>query len=242
MRKALRRYIPAEWRLRARLLLNLWRERKTRGGLEWAKPVSHVISGYRVAELEQPIRRTSRSEEKIHNIGMAMKKLHRALILPGQVFSFWQCVGHPSTREGYQKGRNLVNGVLTEDTGGGLCQLAGIIYHTALLTGLDVVERYNHSVDIYREHERYTPLGADATVVFGYKDLKLSNPYAFPVQLLLHLKPVALGCSIATQEPVEPDEIKFLRKDLGHQWEVRTLRIQPESEDCTLSVDYYNKR
>jgi hypothetical protein len=47
---------------------------------------------------------------------------------------------------------------------------------------LKIVERHQHSVDIYTEENRYTPLGTDATVVFGYKDLRIRNPYHFPIQ------------------------------------------------------------
>ncbi len=67
--------------------------------------------------------------------------------------------------------------------GGGLCQLSSLVYHLGLLGGLSVLERHPRSLDIYREEERFTPLGADATVVWRFKDLRLHNPHPFPVAL-----------------------------------------------------------
>lgn len=46
-----------------------------------------------------------------------------------------------------------------------------------------IVERHSHSIDIYQEHERFTPLGSDATVVYGYKDLQFQNNLNIPLQI-----------------------------------------------------------
>jgi len=61
---------------------------------------------------------------------------------------------------------------LALDYGGGLCQLSGIIYHAVLEAGLEILERHPHSLDIYTATTRYTPLGSDAAVVYGHKDLR----------------------------------------------------------------------
>jgi hypothetical protein len=49
------------------------------------------------------------------------------------------------------------------------------VYHIGIIAGLDIIERYNHSVDIYTDDTRFAPLGTDATVVYGYKDLRIRN-------------------------------------------------------------------
>jgi len=113
----------------------------------------------------------------VHNLRLATDRVEDILIPPGGIFSFWHVIGSPSARRGYQQGRNIINGRLQADYGGGLCQLAGLLYHLGLQAGLTIVERHPHSLDIYEDHERYSPLGADATVVYGYKDLRLQNPY-----------------------------------------------------------------
>jgi len=41
------------------------------------------------------------------------------------------------------------------------------------LANLPIVERYNHSV--YGEATKYVPLGQDAAIFYGFKDLKFKN-------------------------------------------------------------------
>jgi vancomycin resistance protein VanW len=173
MRRMVRKIIPASLRLQGKRLLNTWINMGYTKDQPWAYPVRKKIPQQDQRKLNQPIKKTSRSDNKIHNIQLAIKSLNGTYLAPQQAFSFWQLVGPATAKRGYKSGRNLIDGILKEDYGGGLCQLAGIIYHTALLAGIEILERHNHSIDIYEEHERYTPLGADATVVFGYKDLKL---------------------------------------------------------------------
>jgi vancomycin resistance protein VanW len=124
----------------------------------------------------QPIRHSTFYDNKIINITRGAALLNQSLIGPNQNWSFWHRIHRPDAANGFVAGRNLVNGQLIAQTGGGLCQLSSMVYHLALLTGLTIIERHAHSVDIYEEHQRFTPLGADATVVWGFKDLRLHNP------------------------------------------------------------------
>mgnify|MGYP000849545863 FL=1 len=69
---------------------------------------------------------------------------------------------------GYKKAPIIVDGKLTDDYGGGVCQVASTLY-SAVLQGGDafkVIERYPHSLSV-----NYLPKGMDATVSYGYKDL-----------------------------------------------------------------------
>lgn len=56
--------------------------------------------------------------------------------------------------------------------------MASTLHAAAYLGGLDVVERSPHS-----RPSGYIDIGLDATVVDGLVDLKLRNPFAFPVVL-----------------------------------------------------------
>ncbi len=89
--------------------------------------------------------------------------------------------------------RNLVNGKIQFTYGGGICQVAGILYHLALMAGLDILERHSHSLDIYTEVERFTPLGADATVVYGYKDLRIRNNTGHPICFEIYITGNEIG-------------------------------------------------
>jgi hypothetical protein len=97
-----------------------------------------------------------------------------------RLHSFWHVVGRPSVARGFLPGRSLLAGELRPDYGGGLCQLSGLIYYASLMAGLTIVERHPHSRDIYDEQMRYAPLGADATVAYGFKDLRVLSSLSFP--------------------------------------------------------------
>jgi len=123
-------------------------------------------------------------ENKIHNIRLAISRVVPPVLEHGEEFSFWRFAGVPTADNGYREGAMFVNRRVTTSLGGGLCQLSGLIYNLALLSGLRIVERHNHSIDAYGE-ERYIPLGHDATVAYGRKDLRFLNPHPFPVTLEL---------------------------------------------------------
>lgn len=172
----------------------------------------------------QPIRRTSLYENKLINLRRAAVLLDRQLIAAGADWSFWHAVRRPDACNGFVPGRNLVEGRLVEQSGGGLCQMASLLYHLALLGGLTVRERHAHSVDIYREEERFTPLGADATVVWGFRDLRLANPHAFPLVLRVRVGDGELCGELHAQETLGARRVEFLRETREPaQVHVRTL-------------------
>jgi vancomycin resistance protein YoaR len=65
---------------------------------------------------------------------------------------------------------------MREGIGGGTCQVAGTLHAAAYLGGIEIVERSPHS-----RPSGYIRTGLDATVVFPTVDLKLRNPYDFPM-------------------------------------------------------------
>ncbi len=136
--------------------------------------------------LEQPL--GAAAHAKRHNILLAANALDGLPLRPGQVFSFWHVVGRPQLARGFVAGRSLLAGELVQDPGGGLCQLAGALYHLSLQGGLVVVERWPHSVDLYREEERYTPLGADASVAWGFRDLRLYSRVELCFSIVMRTK------------------------------------------------------
>ncbi len=190
--------------------------------------------------LSQPIRASATFENKLVNIRLACARIESVTIYPGQIFSFWKIVGKPSATNGFRRSRNIINGRLSEDVGGGLCQVSGILYHLALLTGLVVTERHAHSLDIYREEERHTPLGADATVVFGYKDLRLVNPYLFPVVFSFEISDNQLMCKLLSDVLIEKKTVEFRRTSADGHEKVTAILIS-ESIEKVLAESQYEK-
>lgn len=178
-----------------------------------ADKVPHALPFPFSVWITQMIRPSTHVENKIHNLRIGIQKIEAYVIRPGQTFSFWRAVGKPDAQNGYKLGRNIISGELREDYGGGLCQLSGIMYHTALLAGLHITERYNHSVDIYRDEDRFTPLGADATVVYGHKDLRFKNNFPFALRFQFVLKEHEIECRLLSPEKIEPQELVFERTD-----------------------------
>jgi vancomycin resistance protein VanW len=178
---------------------------QTRGGEQWPAWI----------ELEQPVMPTALLENKLANIRRGVSLINMSLIEPGGIWSFWSRIGRPTTGNGFVEGRNLVGGQLVRQVGGGLCQLSSLIYHLALQGGLDIVERHAHSIDIYREEERFTPLGSDAAVVWGVKDLRLHNPHPFAVSIGCVLEGMRLAGQLGCGEAVPRRDISFVREDIA---------------------------
>ncbi|WP_298119676.1 VanW family protein [Flavobacterium sp.] len=170
----------------------------------------------------QEIKQGAFYENKVHNLKIASRKVETIIINPNEIFSFWKVIGTPSEKNGFKTGRNIIKGKVSEEIGGGLCQLSSIIYFTSLKGNLEIVERYNHSVDIYRENERFTPIGSDATVVYGYKDLRIKNNYNFPIQFLLSFEENKIICKLKSEEKIEESSIDFSRNYKENHIEVVT--------------------
>ncbi len=207
----MKKYIPYPLKRFIKQSLRAGKDIRTRDARFFAKIRKEVIPFNHIFSLEQPIFQSNLFENKIHNLKIAGMEIQQYSLAPGEIFSFWNMVGKPTLRKGYKKGRNLVDGKLCEEEGGGLCQLSGIIYHAALINGLEILERYPHSVDIYTEENRFTPLGADATIVYGYKDLRIRNNTKGMLQFEFIVKNNKLTCLLHSTEKVESKEIIFER-------------------------------
>ena len=141
---------------------------------------------------------------KVQNLRTAAQALHGLEMPAGAVWSFWRHVGRTSLRKGYARGRELREGCIIPQTGGGLCQLSGAIYNAALEAGLEVVERHAHSNSSIGSLAR---LGRDATVFWNYVDLRLrhAHPWRLEIELTrdqLHVRIRSLHRGQLAQAPV----------------------------------------
>lgn len=160
--------------------------------------------------LSQEIKKGISFENKLHNLEIASGKINEYSMKPNEIFSFFKIVGNPEYD--FKKSRTLVNGKLTEQNGGGLCQVSGIIYHISLIAGLEIVERHNHSVDIYTDETRFTPLGTDATIVYGYKDLRVKNNLPFSIKFEMEIKDNFIQVNLRSEKRIEEKQLFFESK------------------------------
>jgi len=212
LRRLARRAVPLEARQALAHLRRARRDRARgivfgggRGGGEWPVRV----------ELCQRVMPSAVIEAKLANLRLGASLIDGSLIEPGGIWSFWHRVGRPDARRGFVHGRNIVEGRLVRQTGGGLCQLSSLLHHLALLGGLEIEERHAHSIDIYHEEDRFTPLGADATVVWGVKDLRLRNPHPFAVSVACRVDGTTLIGQLRAAEPVPSRDVDFVREPVS---------------------------
>ena len=104
------------------------------------------------------------------NIGRAAEIVDGTLLKPGEVFSLNDVVGERTRENGFTEGFVISDGILVEDLGGGVSQMATTTFNAMFFAGLEDVEHKPHSFYI----DRY-PVGREATVAFGAIDLRFRN-------------------------------------------------------------------
>lgn len=120
----------------------------------------------------------NRSRNQRHNALLSAQRLDGAVIQPGETFSFNKRIGSFSKDGGYRKAPVSFNGQLINSFGGGVCQTSTTMYNAALRAGFGIEERNRH-----RFVPNYVAPGMDAAVAYYTIDLKLKNPYDFPVKV-----------------------------------------------------------
>lgn len=105
-----------------------------------------------------------------NNIALAGSSVDHIMLKPGEVFSFNERAGPYSSDRGFKSAPVFRQGEVITGVGGGVCQVSSTLYNAALLSGLEIVERYSHSLPVW-----YVPLARDASVSFGGGDLKFKN-------------------------------------------------------------------
>lgn len=150
-----------------------------------------------VGEFTTRFRRYGAYRSRGRNVETAARALDGAIVPARGVLSFNDRVGARNRANGYRMAPVIQEGELVDGMGGGVCQVSSTLFAAAFYAGLDIVEHTPHS-----RPSTYIMAGLDATVVWPDVDLKLENPFDFPlvvratvdedqltVQLLGHAKP-----------------------------------------------------
>jgi vancomycin resistance protein VanW len=219
----IRQFVPKIIRQQIRLYQRKRADRRSGDAQRFARQAPSLPPMSYAIPLVQEIKLSYLYENKIANIKRSSEKVSEVVIHSNEIFSFWETIGIPNAQNGYLKGRNIIAGKLGEDYGGGLCQVSSILYHLALQAGMTIVERHNHSVDIYTPETRFTPLGSDATVAYGYKDLRLLNPFPFPLRFDLQVIGYQFHAALWSEKPVPHHKIVFEVIKRGSQLEVLAM-------------------
>lgn len=115
------------------------------------------------------------SANRLTNVRVGAKRYNGVLLKPGQVFSFGELLGKVGPEQGYKEGRVILEGRTESQYGGGLCQVSSTAFRAALLAGLPILERYNHSFAVDYYTQPYGVPGVDATIYYPSVDFKFKN-------------------------------------------------------------------
>lgn len=123
-------------------------------------------------------------QNKAENIRLACHRIDGLIVRPGETFSFWRLVGKTSARNGFSKGRVLVNGELVSGLGGGLCNLANTLHIIFMHSPLTITELHHHSDALAPDPDGIrVPYSAGTSVNYNYIDLRFRNDTDSVVQV-----------------------------------------------------------
>ncbi|MCM3357327.1 VanW family protein [Psychrobacillus sp. MER TA 171] len=158
-------------------------------------------------------------ENKIINLKIAAGEIDGIIIKSGETISFWKLVGKTTKAKGYIEGMQLSRGEVKKGIGGGICQLANLLYWMTLHTPLSVIERHHHSFDPFPDSGRTLPFGSGASVFYNYVDLRFYNPTSSSFQIKVWLTDKHLKGAIFSNEEmpysyhIEERKHQFLKRD-----------------------------
>lgn len=113
---------------------------------------------------------SSSSSNRLKNIKLAVSMINGYCLKNGETFSFNDVVGERTTARGFKRATAYSGGDVTEEVGGGICQVSTTLFNAAVKADMDIVERHNHSLTV-----AYVDKGKDAAVNWKSQDLKFTN-------------------------------------------------------------------
>jgi vancomycin resistance protein YoaR len=170
------------------------------------------LEGIEVGEVagfyETPYSRQKKDEDRTHNVRLGASLLDGQVLLPGKTFSLNEALGDRTEARGFRFAPVIAGGTLVEGMGGGTCQVASTLHAAAFFAGLIIEERQPHS-----RPSAYIKMGLDATVVYPSVDLKLRNPFEYPVVIHYTVEDGIARAELRAKE--RPFTVTLLRKVLG---------------------------
>ena len=199
----MRRTVPLAIRVQVAAARRRLRDR--RSGMAFARTrmaadgFPFLLGGYRRDFIDYPGQEQLASAKR-RNQAILAARLDGVLVKPGETFAVWTLAPRPSRRAGYADAAALKDGQLIHEVGGAICLLSTALYNAALLSGMEIVERWCHSIDSYGV-ARYFELGRDAAIEFGYRDLRFANGHRHPVLVRVLVDADGVSAAVYATEP-----------------------------------------
>ena len=115
-------------------------------------------------------------QPRVLNIRRASSVIDGTILGPGETFSMNQALGERTIAKGYVPAPQIVGSSFADSVGGGISQVATMLFNGAFFAGLDLVEHQPHSLYI----DRY-PLGREATISWNGPELIFRNDWSAAV-------------------------------------------------------------
>lgn len=120
----------------------------------------------------------TKTADRVKNLRIVCDKLSGTILEPGEEFSYNNTCGPYNKENGFGKATVFINGEEVQEYGGGVCQLSSTLYNAVKDVGVEILERHNHSKEVY-----YVPINEDATVSYGHLDFRFKNTNSFPIEI-----------------------------------------------------------
>ncbi len=129
---------------------------------------------------------TSLSEsgsKRTANVKLALSNFNGMCVQPGEMVDFNKIVGERTPERGYNDAVEYAGTSITEGFGGGTCQASSTLYVNVVYAGLQIDERYPHSMTV-----SYTKPSLDAAVNdTGTKNLRFTNNTKYPIYIFTNV-------------------------------------------------------
>jgi vancomycin resistance protein YoaR len=181
-------------------------------GLSWPKVKEQDLKDVDISTVlgywETRYSSTGVDSDRTYNLKVGADHLNGHILKPHEVFSFNEVVGDRTEKEGYRVAPVIQGGELIDGLAGGMCQIASTLHAASFFAGLEIVSSTPHS-----RPSAYIAMGLDSTVVYPSVDLKLRNPYDFPVVMHYQVNQGAVKVELLGKE--RPYRVIFEREIKG---------------------------
>lgn len=113
-----------------------------------------------------------------NNVKLGASRVNGIFLYPGEQVSFDELLHDDSDGQHFLEAPSYLNGQSVMTAGGGICQVSSTCYNAILRAGILPVKRFNHSMSV-----SYVPMGLDATISEGVKDMVVENKLDYPMYL-----------------------------------------------------------
>ncbi|MBQ3407856.1 MAG: VanW family protein [Clostridia bacterium] len=144
------------------------------------------------------------------NISLAASSVNGWVLMPGETFSYNGALGQRTAARGYREAGAYVNGQVSTEVGGGICQVSSTLYNATLLCNLEIVARTNHTFE-----PSYVPAGQDATVSWQSPDFKFKNNREYPIKVIASAGSGRISVTIYGVKSSDDYEVKIQSSKTG---------------------------